>query len=67
MLHKNEKQIRIRPGTALAAAEKELILATLRHCKGNKPAAAKALGMSLKTLYNRLNRYSPKSLKIKKP
>lgn len=43
--------------TTLADAEKELILATLEHCKGNKRAASRVLGMSVKTLYTRLHRY----------
>ena len=34
-----------------------LILATLEHCAGDKKKAAEILGISLKTLYNRLNVY----------
>jgi DNA-binding NtrC family response regulator len=45
-------------GTSIAAAEKEIILATLEHHGGNKREAAKVLGVSLKTLYNRLKEYS---------
>jgi DNA-binding NtrC family response regulator len=37
--------------------EKRLIQATLEHVNGNKPEAACVLGISLKTLYNRLNSY----------
>ena len=40
-----------------ADAEKRLILATLERLKGDKKAAARTLGISLKTLYNRLNVY----------
>jgi DNA-binding NtrC family response regulator len=50
--------VRIRAGTPLAEAERRLVLATLRHYNGDKKAAARALGVSLKTLYNRLNRYA---------
>jgi len=50
--------IRIPVGSSLAEAERELILATLEGCRGNKSTAAKVLGISLKTLYNRLNAYS---------
>jgi two-component system response regulator AtoC len=47
----------IQVGSTIADAERELILATLEHVGGNKPAAAKMLGISLKTLYIRLNLY----------
>jgi len=44
-------------GTPLADAQKQIILATLKYCGGDKRRAAKALGVSLKTLYNRLGTY----------
>jgi DNA-binding NtrC family response regulator len=37
--------------------EQRMILATLEHCGGDKKKAAEVLGISLKTLYNRLNLY----------
>jgi|RhiMethySRZTD1v2_1073278.scaffolds.fasta_scaffold11396_4 two-component system response regulator AtoC len=47
----------VRVGLSIAEAERRLTLATLRSCGGKKDAAAKVLGISLKTLYNRLNLY----------
>ena len=44
-------------GTSLASAQREFILATLHHFSGNKRLTAAALGISLKTLYNRLKLY----------
>jgi DNA-binding NtrC family response regulator len=44
-------------GTPLADAQKQIILGTLKYCGGDKRRAAKALGVSLKTLYNRLSTY----------
>lgn len=44
-------------GCPIAAMEKRLILATLEQCRGNKPQAARLLGISLKTLYGRLSAY----------
>jgi DNA-binding NtrC family response regulator len=44
-------------GTPLADAQKQIILGTLKYCDGDKRRAAKALGVSLKTLYNRLGAY----------
>jgi DNA-binding NtrC family response regulator len=44
-------------GTPLADAQKQIILGTLKFCGGDKRRAAKALGVSLKTLYNRLGAY----------
>jgi DNA-binding NtrC family response regulator len=47
-------------GSRLADAEQKLICATLGHCGGNKTRTAEMLGVSLKTLYNRLNEYETK-------
>jgi DNA-binding NtrC family response regulator len=38
-------------------AEKSLILITLAHTKNNKTRAAEILGISLKTLFNKLKEY----------
>lgn len=45
------------PGRSIAEVEKDLIMKTLEHFDGNKKAAAESLGVSVKTLYNRLNEY----------
>ena len=47
----------VRVGCSIASAEKRLILATLEEFGGNKEKAAEVLGISLKTLYNRLHEY----------
>jgi len=47
----------LKVGTSLDEAERQLILATLEHFDGDKKKAADVLGISLKTLYNRLNLY----------
>lgn len=44
-------------GLTLAQAQREVILGMLAHFNGDKPATANALGISLKTLYNRLEQY----------
>ncbi|MEC5387874.1 sigma-54 dependent transcriptional regulator [Uliginosibacterium sp. H3] len=44
-------------GTSLADMDRQLILATLEQCGGVKKRAAEILGISLKTLYNRLEEY----------
>jgi DNA-binding NtrC family response regulator len=48
-------------GSSLDDVEQELIERTLEHMKGNKARAAEILGISLKTLYNRLERYQPRT------
>ncbi len=45
-------------GTTIDEAEKALILATLEHTRNNKTRAAEMLGISLKTLFNKLKQYS---------
>jgi DNA-binding NtrC family response regulator len=49
--------IRITVGTSLEDAERALITATLRAVGGRKTEAARMLGVSLKTIYNRLHAY----------
>src|SRR5262249_62245791 len=44
------------PGTTVDEAERRLILLTLDHTRNNKTRAAEILGISLKTLHNKLNR-----------
>jgi DNA-binding NtrC family response regulator len=49
--------VTVRVGTTLADTQREIILATLARYDGDKRRAARALGISLKTLYNRLDVY----------
>ncbi len=49
--------LRVAVGTRIADVEKRLIEATLTHYDGDKRQTSEALGISLKTLYNRLNEY----------
>jgi DNA-binding NtrC family response regulator len=50
--------LHLKVGTSLEDAERRLILATLDRYEGDKKATAEVLGISLKTLYNRLNQYA---------
>lgn len=52
------ESVEVRVGMSVAAAERQLVLATMRHCHGNKTSASLLLGISLKTLYCRLNLYA---------
>lgn len=49
--------LRVRVGESIAEAEKKLIFATLQHNDGDKTQTARELGISVKTLYNRLKSY----------
>ena len=46
----------LQPGITVDEAEERLILMTLEHTRDNKTRAAEILGISLKTLHNKLNR-----------
>jgi len=48
--------IELEPGTTVEEAERRLILMTLEHTRDNKTRAAEILGISLKTLHNKLNK-----------
>ncbi len=49
--------VRVRVGATVDEAEKALILRTLEHTRNNKTRAAEILGISLKTLHNKLKEY----------
>ena len=49
-------ELTLTPGMTVDEAEQKLILATLEAAGGNKTRAAEMLGISLKTLHNKLNR-----------
>jgi DNA-binding NtrC family response regulator len=50
--------VRLSVGTTVDEAERRLILRTLAYTGNNKTRAAEILGISLKTLHNKLNRYN---------
>ena len=56
--------LRVPVGTSLAEMERQAIFATLDHCRGNKRRAAEMLGVSLKTLYNRLTAYQAEGARL---
>lgn len=51
------ESVRLPVGTTVSDAEKALIQLTLQHTKNNKTRAAEILGISLKTLFNKLKEY----------
>ena len=53
--------VRLAVGTTVNEAEKALIQLTLQHTKNNKTRAAEILGISLKTLFNKLKEYDAAS------
>jgi two-component system, NtrC family, response regulator AtoC len=53
----NAGTVEVAVGTTLAEMERQMILATLEHFGHQKERTAAALGVSLKTLYNRLKDY----------
>ncbi|MBZ5545689.1 MAG: sigma 54-interacting transcriptional regulator, partial [Acidobacteriia bacterium] len=52
-----DDQLRLRAGLTVAEAERRLILETLSATQNNKTRAAEMLGISLKTLHNKLKEY----------
>jgi DNA-binding NtrC family response regulator len=56
-----EDQLRLRPGMTVAEAERRLIFETLDSTQNNKTRAAELLGISLKTLHNKLKEYGAQS------
>jgi DNA-binding NtrC family response regulator len=51
-------------GRTVADVERELILETLKHCGGNRTHAANILGISIRTLRNKLHEYADEGVEI---
>jgi DNA-binding NtrC family response regulator len=54
-------------GRTVAEVERDLILETLRHCLGNRTRTAAVLGISIRTLRNKLNDYAAKGAAVPRP
>jgi hypothetical protein len=54
-------------GRAMADVERDLILATLAQCLGNRTHAAGILAISIRTLRNKLNAYTAQGISIPPP
>ena len=59
---RNEDTITLPVGTPLEELERQMIMRTLQKTKNNKTRAAVLLGISLKTLHNKLNLYRERGL-----
>jgi DNA-binding NtrC family response regulator len=58
---------RILVGHTIADVERHLILDTLASCFGNRTHAAKILGISIRTLRNKLNEYVEAGIAVPEP
>jgi DNA-binding NtrC family response regulator len=54
-------------GRTVADVERDLILETLKHCLGNRTHAANILGISIRTLRNKLNEYAGDGVPVPPP
>jgi DNA-binding NtrC family response regulator len=62
-----ETATRVMVGRTVADVERDLILETLDHVLGNRTHAANILGISIRTLRNKLNQYADEGLTIPAP
>lgn len=53
----NGHTLKVTVGSSMEDVERDLILATLEQCGGRREQTANILGVSMKTLYNRLRKY----------
>ena len=56
-----------RVGRTVAEVERELIIDTLQHCLGNRTHAANILGISIRTLRNKLKQYTEMGFAVPTP
>lgn len=54
-------------GRTVAEVERDLILDTLQHCLGNRTRAANILGISIRTLRNKLKQYNEEGAAVPTP
>ena len=51
-------------GSTVEAIERELVLQTLARCDGNRTHAARVLGLSVRTMRNKLKQYATDGLNV---
>jgi DNA-binding NtrC family response regulator len=51
-------------GSTVEAVERELVLQTLARCDGNRTRAARVLGVSVRTLRNKIRQYTTEGLDV---
>jgi two-component system response regulator FlrC len=61
------REANIRVGQTVAEVEQDLILQTLDHCLGNRTHAANILGISIRTLRNKLRAYQDAGIEVAAP
>jgi DNA-binding NtrC family response regulator len=54
-------------GRTVAQVEQDLIIDTLQHCLGNRTHAANILGISIRTLRNKLKQYGDEGVRVPAP
>ena len=55
------------PGVTLDEVERQVIMAAIRFFHGNKSATANSLGVSVRTIQNKLDRYEKEDIAAGKP
>ena len=51
-------------GSTVGEVERELVLHTLRRCDGNRTRAARVLGLSVRTMRNKIRQYSAAGIDV---
>ncbi len=54
-------------GRTVADVERQLIIDTLSHCLGNRTHASNILGISIRTLRNKLRQYTDEGVSVPRP
>ncbi|MBZ4672392.1 MAG: two-component, sigma54 specific, transcriptional regulator [Deferribacteraceae bacterium] len=63
-IHEEHDNIKLEAGVTISQMEQELILKTLREVDGNRTKAAELLGITVRTLRNKLNEYREKGIDL---
>lgn len=59
-----KRVVRLLIGATVEEIERELVLQTLDRCDGNRTHAARVLGVSVRTLRNKIRQYSADGVKV---